>query len=81
MSVIKTENLTKTFGHFTAVDSLNLDVKAGEIYGFLGPNGSGKTTVIKILCGLLIPNGGSATVLGYDVLTDGEAIRQNVGYK
>ena len=80
MSVIRTENLTKTFGHFIAVDSLNLDVKAGEIYGFLGPNGSGKTTVIKMLCGLLIPNGGSASVLGYDVLTDGEAIRQNVGY-
>ncbi len=80
MSVIKTENLTKTFGNFTAVDSLTFDVKVGEIYGFLGPNGSGKTTVIKMLCGLLIPNGGSASVLGYDVLTDGEAIRQNVGY-
>lgn len=80
MSVIKTENLTKVFGAFTAVDGVSLEIKEGEIYGFLGPNGSGKTTVIKMLCGLLIPNGGSASVLGYDVLTDGEAIRQNVGY-
>lgn len=80
MSVIKTENLTKVFGAFTAVDGVSLEIKEGEIYGFLGPNGSGKTTVIKMLCGLLIPNGGEASVLGFDVVRDGEAIRERVGY-
>ena len=80
MSVIKTKNLTKIFGAFTAVDGVSLEIKEGEIYGFLGPNGSGKTTVIKMLCGLLIPNGGEASVLGFDVVRDGEAIRERVGY-
>ena len=80
MNVIKTENLTKVFGAFTAVDGVSLEIKEGEIYGFLGPNGSGKTTVIKMLCGLLIPNGGEASVLGFDVVRDGEAIRERVGY-
>jgi ABC-type multidrug transport system ATPase subunit len=77
---IKTENLSKNFGDFTAVSALNIEVKQGEIYGFLGPNGSGKTTVIKMLCGLLTPTSGSASVLGYDSIKQGEEIRQNVGY-
>lgn len=80
MNVIHTEGLGKSFGHFTAVDDLSLDVKEGEIYGFLGPNGSGKTTVIKMLCGLLTPTKGKATVLGFDSQSEGEKIRQNVGY-
>jgi len=80
MSVIETHDLTKTFDTFKAVDGLTIEVKEGEIYGFLGPNGSGKTTVIKMLCGLLIPSGGKASVLGFDTVKDGEAIRQNVGY-
>lgn len=80
MSVISTHHLTKIFGHFKAVDDLSIEVQEGEIYGFLGPNGSGKTTVIKMLCGLLIPSSGDASVLGFDTLKDGEQIRQNVGY-
>jgi ABC-type multidrug transport system ATPase subunit len=77
---IKTTNLTKTFNDIAVVNNLNIEVKEGEIYGFLGPNGSGKTTVIKMLCGLLIPDGGSGSVLGFDTVIDGEEIRKNVGY-
>lgn len=77
---IETSHLSKYFGDFVAVDDLSIAIQAGEIYGFLGPNGSGKTTVIKMLCGLLAPTSSSAKVLGYDTITQGEEIRANVGY-
>lgn len=75
---IKTERLTKKFGKFTAVNSLNLNIEEGEIYGLLGPNGSGKTTVIKILNGLLLPTSGKAWVLGRPVPPRGAM--QRIGY-
>jgi ABC-2 type transport system ATP-binding protein len=74
------DNLVKRFGDFVAVDRVSLDVAPGEIFGFLGPNGAGKSTVIRILCGLLAPTSGSATVHGFDVSTQAEAIRRNIGY-
>jgi ABC-2 type transport system ATP-binding protein len=74
------ENLTKRFGDFVAVDQISLEVKRGEIFGFLGPNGAGKSTTIRILCGLLPPTSGSATVAGFDVATQPEEIRRNIGY-
>lgn len=80
MTTIQTTNLTKKFNNSTVVNDLSIEVKEGEIYGFLGPNGSGKTTVIKMLCGLLIPDGGEASVLGFDTVKEGEEIRKNVGY-
>jgi ABC-2 type transport system ATP-binding protein len=73
-------NLTRTFGDFIAVDHINLEVARGEIFGFLGPNGAGKSTTIKMLCGLLMPTGGSGTVGGYDIITGSEEIKQNIGY-
>lgn len=78
--IIRTDGLTKQFGDFTAVDHVSLEVHAGEIVGYLGPNGSGKTTTIRMLLGLLLPSAGQATVLGKDVVRDAEAIRANVGY-
>lgn len=80
MSVIECNELTKHFGDFTAVNKLTLNVEEGEIFGFLGPNGSGKTTVIKMLCGLLPSSFGKASVLGFDSVHEGERIRQNIGY-
>ena len=80
MSVIAVEGLTKRFGAKTVVDALSLEVNAGEIYGFLGPNGSGKTTSIRMLCGLLTPDRGRGTCLGFDVLTQSAAIKREVGY-
>lgn len=77
---IRTEKLTKSFGSFTAVDGLDLSVDRGEIFGFLGPNGSGKTTTIRMLCGLLRPSGGSGSILGFDIGTEGEEIREKIGY-
>jgi len=74
------ESLTKVFGNFTAVDNVNFQVERGEIFGFLGPNGAGKTTTIKILCGLLAPTSGVARVAGYDVSTQPEEIKKNIGY-
>ena len=79
-TVIQTNDLTKRFGDFTAVDAVSFEVRTGEVVGYLGPNGSGKTTTIRMLMGLLLPNGGSAQVLGYDIETDPEEIRQRVGY-
>jgi len=73
-------NLTKTFGGFVAVDNVTLNVKKGEIFGFLGPNGAGKSTTIRILCGLLAPGSGVATVAGYDVASDPEGVKHNIGY-
>ncbi len=77
---VRTENLTKSFGKFTAVDQLSIDVKEGEIFGFLGANGAGKTTAIRMLCGLLQPTSGKASVCGYDIYTKSETIKKNIGY-
>ncbi len=74
------EKLTKRFGDFVAVDQLNLTVRKGEVFGFLGPNGAGKSTTIRMLCGLLKPTAGRASVAGFDVGRDPEAVRQNIGY-
>ncbi|MCC6260028.1 MAG: ABC transporter ATP-binding protein [Anaerolineales bacterium] len=78
--VVTVQNLTRRFGEFTAVDHINFEVKQGEIVGYLGPNGSGKTTTIRMLLGLLLPTEGRATVLGYDIAQQSEAIRLRVGY-
>lgn len=78
--VIKTQNLTKTFGDFTAVNAITFEVKAGEIFGFLGANGAGKTTAMRILCGLLSPTSGQATVAGFDVYKENESIKKHIGY-
>jgi ABC-2 type transport system ATP-binding protein len=80
MEIIHTNNLTKKFGDFTAVDSVSFSVESGEIVGYLGPNGSGKTTTIRMLLGLLLPSSGSASVLGYDIQNNPEAIRSRCGY-
>jgi ABC-2 type transport system ATP-binding protein len=77
---VTVRNLTRTFGDFIAVDRISLEVARGEIFGFLGPNGAGKSTTIKMLCGLLMPTGGSGTVGGYDIITGSEEIKQNIGY-
>jgi len=77
---ISAEHLVRKFGQFTAVNDISFQVKKGEIFGFLGPNGSGKTTVIKMLTGLLPLTGGNAHVEGLDVRTDAEAVRQSIGY-
>ncbi|MEP6962526.1 MAG: ABC transporter ATP-binding protein [Acidobacteriota bacterium] len=74
------EHLTKRFGDFVAVDDVSIDVAQGEIFGFLGPNGAGKSTTIRILCGLLTPTSGKGTVAGFDVATQSEEIRKNIGY-
>ena len=78
--VISVQNLTRRFGDFVAVDHINFEVQAGEVVGYLGPNGSGKTTTIRMLLGLLKPSDGKATVLGYDVFKQSEDIRMRVGY-
>ena len=72
--------LTKRFGQLVAVDSLDLSIHRGEVFGLLGPNGSGKTTTIRMLCGLMEPTGGSATVVGYDIAREAEQIRRRIGY-
>lgn len=79
-TVILTENLTKRFGDFTAVDRVSLTVKRGEVVGYLGPNGSGKTTTIRMLIGLLLPSEGKANVLGFDAVQQSEQIRKRIGY-
>lgn len=78
--IINVKNLGKKFEDQAAVVNVDLQVRPGEIYGFLGPNGSGKTTTIRMLCGLLTPDSGSGTCLGYDILTQSKAIRKHVGY-
>jgi ABC-2 type transport system ATP-binding protein len=79
-TVIKIENLTKRFGNFTAVDNVSFTVQQGDVLGYLGPNGSGKTTTIRMLLGLLSPTEGWVEVLGFDVVRDPEAVRKRVGY-
>src|SRR4030042_3012982 len=74
------ENLTRNFGEFTAVKNVSFKVKRGEIFGFLGANGAGKTTTIRMLCGLLLPTSGKAFVAGFDVYTQSEKIKKNIGY-
>ena len=79
-AVVQVENLVKKFGDFTAVDGISFEVHPGEVVGYLGPNGSGKTTTIRMLLGLLRPTAGRATVLGFDVGREAESIRPLVGY-
>jgi ABC-2 type transport system ATP-binding protein len=77
---IDVEGLTKSFGGRTVVRNLSMQVRRGQIYGFLGPNGSGKTTTIRMLCGLLTPDSGRGTCLGYDIRAEAEKIKLHVGY-
>lgn len=79
-AVIRAESLTRRFGNFVAVDKVSFDIQRGEIVGYLGPNGSGKTTTIRMLLGLLLPSEGSARVLGYDCVRQSDQIRSRVGY-
>jgi ABC-2 type transport system ATP-binding protein len=78
--VITANQLTKRFGDFTAVDAISFDVHKGEIFGFLGANGAGKTTAMRMLSGLSMPTSGKATVAGFDVYKENEKIKQNIGY-
>jgi len=78
--VIHTENLTKRFGDFTAVDNITFSVDRGEIFGFLGANGAGKTTAMRMLCGLSHPTSGKATVAGFDIFKQSENVKKNIGY-
>lgn len=80
MKVIEASNLTKTFGSFTAVDHITFEVEQGEIFGFLGANGAGKTTAMKMLCGLLEPTSGEGRVAGYDIYKERDSIKKSIGY-
>ena len=80
MYTITADKLTKKFGNFTAVDAISFEVKEGEIFGFLGANGAGKTTAMRMLCGLSYPTGGKAIVAGFDVYRQQEDIKKNIGY-
>jgi ABC-2 type transport system ATP-binding protein len=80
MKVISVQDLTKRFGSFTAVDQISFDVEQGEIFGFLGANGAGKTTAMRMLCGLSLPTSGKANVAGFDLYKDAEKIKKNIGY-
>lgn len=79
-ALIKTKELTRVFGAFTAVDRISFEVFAGEIFGFLGANGAGKTTAMKMLTGLLTPSSGKGSVAGFDIYTQVEEIKKNIGY-
>jgi len=79
-SAIRTNGLTRVFGTFTAVDHITFDVRPGEVFGFLGANGAGKTTAIRMLTGLLTPSSGEAWVAGHDVYRESEAIKRDIGY-
>src|SRR5689334_1064022 len=78
--VITADQLTKKFGDFTAVDAISFDVQKGEIFGFLGANGAGKTTAMRMLSGLSLPTSGKASVAGFDVYKQNEKIKRNIGY-
>lgn len=78
--IISVRDLCKCFGDFVAVDHITFDVKRGEIFGFLGANGAGKTTAMRMLCGLSYPTSGRGIVAGYDVMTQGEEIKKHIGY-
>ncbi|HNG89703.1 MAG TPA: ABC transporter ATP-binding protein, partial [Saprospiraceae bacterium] len=80
MSIISTDRLTRTFGSFVAVNAITFEVQEGEIFGFLGANGAGKTTALKMLTGLLSPSSGSAQVAGFDVGRDPEQVKRRIGY-
>lgn len=80
MKVIETNGLTKCFGTFTAVDHIGFEVSEGEIFGFLGANGAGKTTAMRMLCGLSVPTSGEACVAGFDVYKETESIKRHIGY-
>ncbi len=78
--IISVKDLTKCFGHFTAVDHITFEVERGEIFGFLGANGAGKTTAMRMLCGLSFPTSGSGNVAGFDNMNVGEKIKRQIGY-
>ncbi|MDE6074513.1 MAG: ATP-binding cassette domain-containing protein, partial [Muribaculaceae bacterium] len=78
--VISVKNLTKKFGSFTAVDHITFDVMKGEIFGFLGANGAGKTTAMRMLCGLSYPTSGEGSVAGCDITSQAETIKRRIGY-
>ena len=78
--VIYTEKLTKSFGDFTAVDNISFGVEKGEIFGFLGANGAGKTTAMRMLCGLSKPTSGSGHVAEYDIAKESEQVKRHIGY-
>ncbi len=80
MNSIEVKNLTKKFGHFVSVDSISFDVKEGEVFGFLGANGAGKSTTIKMLCGILEATSGDATVAGYSINSQADLVKMNIGY-
>lgn len=80
MKVIEVTNLTKRFGDFTAVDQISFDVDQGEIFGFLGANGAGKTTAMRMLCGLLTPTSGTGLIAGFDIYKQADKIKENIGY-
>jgi ABC-2 type transport system ATP-binding protein len=80
MNVIEVDRLTKTFGHFTAVDAITFDVAQGEIFGFLGANGAGKTTAMRMLCGLSMPTSGTGRVAGFDIQREPERVKASIGY-
>lgn len=77
---VAVENLTRRFDGFTAVDAISFEIQPGDVWGFLGPNGSGKSTTIRMLCGVLEPTSGNATVLGFNVASDPEAVKLRIGY-
>ena len=79
-AVIQVENLTKRFGDFTAVDNISFEVEKGEIFGFLGANGAGKTTAMSMLCGLSNPTSGGGTVVGFDISQQSEEVKKHIGY-
>ncbi|MDR1091409.1 MAG: ABC transporter ATP-binding protein [Prevotella sp.] len=80
MKIIEAKNLTKKFGSFKAVDRISFEVGQGEIFGFLGANGAGKTTAMRMLCGLLSPTSGEGSVAGYDIYKEADKIKKNIGY-
>src|SRR5215472_2574410 len=79
-AIIEARELTRRFGELTAVDALNLTVASGEIFGLVGPDGAGKTTTLRMLCGLMDPTSGSARVAGHDTARDSQAVKDQIGY-